>query len=206
MDIAEPFQGMTADIIAAYEDIIPNGADSRSIGAYPLETPDVAATKRLAGLALPSASTPLRYSARIKTEAVARLGFYRIVKLFKRALRKPLAGAREDELAALKDGLRRIKRETEKSIRFSFKNYRENLKYQYVVKLIDAVAEHLHQTLRERFDAFSTDLETLTELVKQTDIDRDRAVAQLESMAADLHDILRGLAAQRRGITGANPA
>ena len=113
---------------------------------------------------------------------------------------------REDEMAALKDGMRRIKRETEKSIRFSFKNYRENIKYQYMKKLIDAVAEHLHQTLHERFDAFSADLVTLTDLVKQTDIDRDRAVAQLESMAADIHGIQHRLAALRRGIASADSA
>ena len=55
-------------------------------------------------------------------------------------------------MAALQDAMRRIKRETERSVRFQLKSYRENIKYQYFIKLIDAVSAHMQKMLEERFD------------------------------------------------------
>ncbi|NIM11996.1 MAG: hypothetical protein GTO45_07750, partial [Candidatus Aminicenantes bacterium] len=42
------------------------------------------ALKRVAGLSLPSSTAALRYSTKLRTEAVMRLGFYSVVKLFKK--------------------------------------------------------------------------------------------------------------------------
>ena len=52
----------------------------------PLRIPDLDAVKSRAGLRLPSAGVTLRYSARIKTEAVVKLGCYTLVTLVKRLI------------------------------------------------------------------------------------------------------------------------
>jgi hypothetical protein len=154
----------------------------------------------MSGLSLPPAGTSLRYSAIIKTEAIARLGFYRVVKWFKTVLKKPLRNAREDEMSAIQDSLRRIKRETEKSIRFHFKSYRENIKFQYIHKLIDAASAHMHQMLKDRFDAFGTDLVGIEALVKKTDVDREAVLSTLRTASEDLTHIQSTLNGLHNGI------
>ena len=207
MSVAEPYQAMLVEMVNDYSRTMTAPSDgAAALGHHPVERPDIQAVKRVAGLSLPPAAASLRYSAIIKTEAIARLGFYRVVKWFKKVLKKPLSGAREDEMAALSDGMRRIKRETEKSVRFHFTSYRENIKFQYVYKLIDAAAAHMEQVLNERFEAFGTDLAAIEALVKKTDVDRDTVLEALRRTSAALTEIQTSLHDLRKGIaTGAQP-
>ncbi len=202
MDVAEPFQAMVMDMVAqSNQRLASPGNGTGSLGDRPLEKPDVQAVKRMSGLSLPPAGASLRYSAIIKTEAIARLGFYRVVKWFKTVLKKPLRNAREDEMSAIQDGLRRIKRETEKSIRFHFKSYRENVKFQYIHKLIDAASAHMHQMLKDRFDAFGADLVGIEMLVKKTDVDREAVLSTLRAAGENLAHIQSTLDGLHNGIT-----
>lgn len=201
MSVAEPFQAMAMDMVVQYGESISGAANgSALLGDHPLDRPDIQAIKRVSGLSLPSAGMSMRYSAIIKTEAIARLGFYRVVKWFKKVLKKPLRNVREDEMAALQDGVRRIKRETEKTIRFQFKSYRENIKFQYVFKLIDAVAAHMHLVLNERFDAFGTDLVAIEALIKKTGADRDAVLTALEDITVGMEAIQSTLNSLRKDI------
>ncbi|MFH1980242.1 MAG: dynamin family protein [Pseudomonadota bacterium] len=202
MSVAEPFQAMVMGMVEESSKSISSASNATApLGDHPLERPDIQAIKRVSGLSLPPAGTTLRYSAIIKTEAIARLGFYRVVKWFKTVLKKPLRNAREDEMAALQDGVRRIKRETEKSIRFHFKSYRENIKFQYISKLIDAVAAHMNLMLNERFDAFGTDLVAIETLVTRTGVDRDAVLTTLKEISAGMEEIQSTLKGLRNGIT-----
>lgn len=201
MGVVEPYQAMLKDMVAETSSRVADApGTAASLGDHPLERPDIGAIKRVAGLTPPTASASLRYSAIIKTEAIARLGFYRVVKWFKTVLKKPLTSAREDEMAALGDGVRRIKRETEKSVRFHFKSYRENIKFQYVFKLIDAAAGHMHQLLNERFDAFGTDLSAIETLVKKTDVDSEAVLTALGQFSQGVGEIQATLIALREDI------
>ena len=49
---------------------------------------DLEDVKKVAGLKLPAAATSMRYSAKVRTEAVVRLGVYSVLKLFKKAFKK----------------------------------------------------------------------------------------------------------------------
>ena len=91
--------------------------------AAPVALPEVSAIVRSAGLKVPPAIASMQYSASIRGEAVMRLGAYRIVRFFRKMFKKPPHGPAGEELLALKDGVLRLKRETEQSIAFNFKDY-----------------------------------------------------------------------------------
>ncbi len=88
-------------------------------------------------------------------------------------------------MRALADGIRIIKNETEKSIVFHFENYRENFKFQYVSKLIEASSEHLHQLLMEQFQSYNTDIKALEKVIQQKGNEREETINFLDRIALD---------------------
>jgi hypothetical protein len=103
-------------------------------------------------------------------------------------------------MRALADGVRLIKRETEKSIVFHFENYRENFKFQYVSRLLDASAENLHQLLIERFQSYSTDMRSMEKTVEKKGSDREEMIGFLEQVTDDIQRIQESVAGMRKAI------
>ena len=128
------------------------------------------------------------FSSKIQTEAVMRLGFYRVAKVLKRLLKKDVKN-KEDEIKALQDSMRRIKGETEKSIISHFKDYTENIKFQYLFKLVDALSNHLNELLIGRFQVYITNLTEITELISNKQIDKKQASSILNEMYATCYRI-----------------
>jgi GTPase SAR1 family protein len=188
--VAEPYQSMAMDAIAEYQvavnrndtAAVAGGEDQRSL----LELEDV---KKVAGLKLPAAATSMRYSAKVRTEAVVRLGVYSVLKLFKKAFKKPLKNEKEEQMLALADGVKRMKGETEEALIFHFKNYRENFKFQYAFKLVDFASAHLHRTLLERLQAYDTDLTALTRVMETRGDERVRMIALMDKTTPELRNI-----------------
>ena len=81
------------------------------------------------GLKPPALVSATHYSARIKAEAIMRLGFYKAVQKSKTMFRKSAGQGGQEMRKALEDALRRMKQETLKSVYFHLKDYRENLKF-----------------------------------------------------------------------------
>jgi GTPase SAR1 family protein len=155
-----------------------------------LTSSNMESIKSILGLALPSMVVSMQYAAKIKTEAVMRLGFYTITKLFKKFLGKPVLIRNEETILALEAGMKRMKRETEASVFYHFKNYKENIKFQYIFKLIDAVSNSLFEALFDRFQAYITDLSKASEFLSNKRIDKQRASEMFEEMkmtTADIH-------------------
>jgi len=161
---------------------------------------DFDSIKLLIGLKLPPSDATMRYNAKIKTEAVIRLGFYSALNLFKRILRKPIRNKREQEIQALKDGIKRMKRETEKSIASHFKDYKENVKFQYIFKLVDGASNHLHQQLMDRFQAYAADLGMTVDRISEKQFDYDKDAAALKDMAVASDRIERKIHSVREKI------
>jgi hypothetical protein len=111
-----------------------------------------------------------------------RLGFYSAVKMLKKILKKPIQNKNEEEILALKDGVLRMKRETERSIIFLFKDYKENIKFQYLFKIADAASSRLAETLLDRFQTYVTDFSTIEELMKQEQSEKERTSQILKEM------------------------
>jgi len=189
--IAEPFSHMVADAVHEFNTTVSNfdGDASREALDISTDAPDIEAVKGTFGLKLTPATAVMKYSARIKTEAVLKLGFYSVLNLFRRVLKKPVQDKKEDAKLALKDGMRRMKRETERSIVFHFKNYRENIKFQYIFKLADAVSNRYYDVLTEQFQTYITELTSLITLVNQKRIDKEQLFNILKEIDSDLEDI-----------------
>ncbi len=194
LTIAAPYDGLLQDALSDY------GTSMRNIGFSPVKDcmcairiPELDGVKSRSGLRLPSSGITLRYSARIKTEAVAKLGCYTLVTLVKRLLRKSTPDRQGDEIHALKDGVNRMKRETERSIVSHFTDYRENLKFQYLFKLADAAFQSLLECLVERFDAYSMDISRIAQWADGHQTDKDRVSQILNGMRLKSREIAEQL-------------
>lgn len=193
--IAGPYDAMVKEALSDYTDTIEQlgiTALREDFGA--IEPPDIQSVKANAGLILPPAVASLRYSARIKTEAVMRFGFYALAKRFKKLFKKSPDAKRQDAIEALKAGVVRMKRETEKSILSLLTDYRESVKFQYLFKLIDLTSDNLYHRLIERFRGCVTDLSEMSTLVGDHSRDKTEASEILGRMSqkyAEIHAHIR---------------
>lgn len=199
--VAGPYYSMASDNVADLKAVIGNSTAKAASGAGEGQILlDLDTLKRVAGLKLPSSTANLQYYSRVRAETVVRLGLYSIKKLFRKALKKPLEDEKEGEMRALSDGVRLIKRETEKSIVFHFENYRENFKFQYVSRLLDASAENLHQLLVERFQSYSTDIQSMEKTVEKKGGEREEMVEFLGRVNDDIQRMQESISSTRKAV------
>ena len=184
--VAGPFQSMASDEIAELKASVDNsktGGDTEAPTSQSLL--DLDALKRITGLTLPSSTAALQYTTKVKTEAVMRLGLYSTINLVKKVFKKPPENKKEEQMHALADGFNLIKRETEKSIVFHFENYRENFKFQYVARLLEAASAQLHQLLMERFQSFDTNINALEAMAQKKGKEREDMINFLARINKD---------------------
>ena len=182
--IADPFDVMVQDAISGYNGMMENFGIVRSFESPErIDLPDIDTIKAITGVTLPPAVAYMRYTATIKTEAVMRLGFYTVVTFFKKILKKPIEKKNEESILALQAGVLRIKRETEKSMAFFFKDYQENIKFQYAYKIVEAVSNSLYESLIDRFQGYAADLSNTVDLINNKLIDKEQASTTLQEMA-----------------------
>ena len=130
----------------------------------------------------PPLAAAMHYSTKIKTEAVLRLGLYRVIRNVSKLFRKSANREGEETLRALKDAIRRMKRETGKSVVFHLKDYRENLKFRYLFKLAETTSDGFGQAVLDRFQAYFSDLSATMERIGTSQNDKVRAVKILNEM------------------------
>lgn len=188
--VSGPFQEMASEELAELKASVSSAAaDSETDAPSGKGLLDMTALKQITGISLPSSTAALQYTTKVKTEAVMRLGLYSTITLFKKVFKKPPKEEKEEQLHALADGFKLIKRETENSITFHFENYRENFKFQYAARLLDAAAAQLHQLLMERFQSYDTNISALEKMVQKKGKDREEMTNFLESASNDIHKI-----------------
>jgi hypothetical protein len=188
--IAAPFDAMSKEALVEYNISMRQfGISIQPETRHPIDLADMDSIKTTAGLSLPPAVAVMHYTARLRTEATLRLGFYSSAKALKRVLKKPIKNQKEDALLALRDGIIRMKKETEKSVVSHFKDYKENLKFQYLFPLVDAVSTALHNVLNDRFQALNTDLSMMVAQVNRRQVDHQQVLASLNSMERWVHKI-----------------
>ncbi len=150
---------------------------------------DLKTLKQTKNLAFPPAAATMNYSTAIKTEAIMRLGMYNFIKQIKRLIRQPVKDEAANAMSALKDAVKRMKKETEESLVFHFKNYKENLKFQYIFQLVDVVSENIHNVLMERFHDYTQDLSQLTGSMAKNQVNKEQLSASLQESAAAVDEI-----------------
>jgi len=154
-----------------------------------IKLPDMDSIKETSRLKMPPVITFIRYSAKIKTEAVMKLGFLSVIRIFKKIIKKPISENNSDEIEALKSGIRRMKRETEKSIIFHLNDYRENVKFKYLIKLVDVVSGVLDQELLRGFNNYADDLLRLNEKINSKKVDKKLTHEILAKIIRDIPKI-----------------
>jgi len=182
--IAGPFDIMVQETIATYNRMMCKlGINHSNENIKNIDLPDISTIKSITGLTLPPVAAYMRYTAKIKTEATMRLGLYKVVKIFKKLLKKPIQGKNEGEILALKDGVLRMKREMEKSVISHLKDYQENIKFQYIYKLVEAESNSLYESLLDRFQVYGADLSSIVDLINNKVIDREQTSEMMKAMA-----------------------
>jgi hypothetical protein len=89
-----------------------------------------------------------------------------------------------------------MKRLTEDSLQFQFKDYRENLKFTYLFRLLEEVAQRLVETLTDRFQAYGGDTTEISAHFDRQLSDRQRIAALIKEMqvtAGDIDDMISRL-------------
>lgn len=196
-----PFESMINDALQQYEIAMAKFGLPQGPGRLHFDTAsDIEAVKHSLRIALPPADASMRYSAHIKTEAVLRFGVFSLLQLVRKALKKADDGRYDDTLNALKGGIRRMKRETERSISDHFKDYRENLKFQYLLPLADAVGQRLYEALTGQFEVYGNNLKSIVEGISDECIDIERSDADLGRIAQALEQIKSQRRALRREV------
>jgi GTPase SAR1 family protein len=167
--IAESINPKLVDFVHLEEEKIKAVSDQVS-GPYGLMIQD--ALDQYPSLSIPPLVTTLRYSGRIKTEAILRLGIYNTLRAMRKLLRKRTGGELESAMRSLDDSVRRIKEQLRESIAAHLLDYKENLKYQYFFKLVDAVSNSLYEALVDRMRAFTGSLSDMSGLIENQHTDR----------------------------------
>jgi hypothetical protein len=114
-----------------------------------------------------------------------RLGYYKAVRKSKSVFKKTAGKQGEVELKALENALNRMKRETARSIVFHLKDYRENLKFGYFFKLVEAVSENFARIVLEHFQAYFSDLSTTIQRIGSSQSSKNKARQILADLELD---------------------
>jgi hypothetical protein len=154
------------------------GAENRRMAL-----PGVDAVKEETNLKLPALVAFLRYSARIKTEAFLNLGFFSLVKAFRKLLKKNDSPGSQTQVKALHRGVKRMKQLTGESILYQCKDYRENIKFKYLFKLVDEMGRRLSETLSDQFQSVGTETAVMMGQLKDRRAEKEQTVAKLAEMA-----------------------
>jgi hypothetical protein len=202
--LVDPFEAMVRDAVLQYERVLAKLEIEQIPGQWTMDTmPDIENIKQSTGLELPAAKAAMRYSAHIKTDAVLRLGFHALIGMFSKLFKKQGGSKGRQQIEALKGGIHRMKRETVRSLYEHFKDYRENIKFQYILRLTDATKNRLYEGLTEHFRAYLSGLKdvissmamerkdktSLDGTLKEIESDVTASISQLEVLRQDIGQI-----------------
>ncbi len=191
-EVSEPYRLMMDEAMEAYgKTLFPYGIDLQAAPQQASMNIDLEEVKQIINLHLPSSRANLRYSANIKTEAIMRLGFYAVVRIFRQVFKHDKRPAFEQGLQALSAAAVRMKKEIKRSLLDQFKDYRENIKFQYLIKLVDAAAARQKEIMSKQFESYLTDLKQTLEVMTGTRKERENYIQVLESKAGALEQILQ---------------
>ncbi|MCD6186277.1 MAG: dynamin family protein [Deltaproteobacteria bacterium] len=180
--VAVPYETMVKDALLKYTNGLSDfGINSMDTKGGNIAFPGFDSIKAGEGLIVPPVVAHMHFSAKIKTEAIMRLGFYNFIKFIKKIFKKETQDKKEEALA-LKKAVFRIKQETEKAVIFHFINYQENLKFQYFFKFIDAASNSYYKALVDQFHANSIDHSNITTLIGKKQTDKEYALKTLKKM------------------------
>jgi GTPase SAR1 family protein len=199
--IIKPYSAMLSDTSDEYYRLMKKLGVSLNTEEQPaIGMPDMETQMQRIGLNPPKLVTTMNYSAKIKTAAILRLGVYSLQRNLKKLLKKPASKRAEVVRQALSGGTQQMKRETLKSIVEQLKDYRENLKFAFLLKLVENSAENLSDLMLDRFQLFFTDLGAVADRLDSTKTDKQRASQILKQMDHQTSEVKGSISHLRRRI------
>jgi GTPase SAR1 family protein len=178
-----PFDTMIEDVFDELSGRLGRGElFNKGIDPSSNKRPKMDAVISVGSLRPPPLVAAMQYSTKIKTEAIMRLGLYRVMGNVSKLFRKSDDRESEQSLRALKDAIQRMKRETGKSVVFHLKDYQENLKFRYLFKLAEATADSCAETALNRFQAYFSDLSATMARIGTGQNDKAGAMKILDNM------------------------
>jgi len=203
--ITRPYNAMLSDAYAEYIRMMKKLGVSLNIEGQPkIELPDMVAQLQQSGLNPPKLVTTMHYSARIKTAAILRLGVFSLQRNLKKLLKKPASKRAEVVRQALRAGTQQMKRETLKSVVEQLKDFQENLKFAFLLKLVENFAENLSDLMIDRFQLFFTDLTAVVDRLDSTKADKQRISKILKEMDQRATEVKGSIGHLRRRIEQAD--
>ena len=189
-NVAGPYNAMVKDTISRHKETLKNVGVQLTEHGFDYEFSfSVDTIKKTTGLRVPPLASSLQYTAKVRTEAILRLGYYNFAGFIKKLFKKSIQNQEEGEILALRDSIKRIKRETERSLVFHLGDYRENLKFQYIYKLVDVASNTLYDMLFDRFQIFTTDISEMMEMIGNEHQVKKKAIDGLANMDRSLQKI-----------------
>jgi hypothetical protein len=203
--MTRPYSAMLSDAYAEYIRMMKELGVSLNIEGQPkIELPDMVAQLQQSGLNPPKLAATMHYSVKIKTAAILRLGVYSLQRNLKKLLKKPAGKRAEVVRQALSGGIQQMKRETLKSVVEQLRDYRENLKFAFLFKLVESFAENLSDLMLDRFQLFFTDLAAVADRLDSTRTDKQRASTILKEMDQRTMEVKGSIGHLRRRIEQAD--
>jgi GTPase SAR1 family protein len=189
--VSGPYSLMIQDALDQYHRAVEKlGIKVQARPFKPVKAPELSLVKGDARLGIPPLVTTMRYSARIKTEAIVRLGIYNTLGAVKKLLKKQTGGDRDGAMRSLEGSVRRIREELRESITTHLMDYKENLKYQYFYKLVDAVSSSLYKALVDRMRAFTGSLSDMRGLIENQQMARDHMIEEFGALRTSVDTLL----------------
>lgn len=199
--VVEPYGAMVSNTVGQFESEFAQFNLGQVAARHSFEMrSELEGIKQSMGLELLPAAATMHYSAHIKTDAVLHLGAYSLLRIVGKILNKPIGHKGSEESKALADGVRRMKRETERSVYANFKDYQENIKFQYMFLLVNAANARLYEYLSAHFGLHVADLNALVESMGSQCCDKERIDEALQTIEASTDLSRRRLDALRRDV------
>ncbi len=164
-----------------------------------IQFPRIDTVKADANLSVPPIIASMHYSAGVRTEAVMRAGAYWAIGFTKKIFKRPFLSEKQKKIQALEHAVLRMKEETQKAVGFNFKSHRENLKFQYLLKLIKIYSQSVSKALEEACQTYFIDASKIETLMTTHEVDKGAVlakIAQTERQAAILMDKMDSLKAE----------
>ncbi len=183
--ISNPYEELVNDILEEYN----RGMAALGIPAsveprYGSIKVDMDWIRKGAGIRLPQNEIALRYSTKIRSDAILYFGLFSFAGWIAKLLRQKAPDGAANGVRSLRKGVIRMKRETERTVSAHFKDYRENIKFQYLFKLSEAVSRYLLDALGQRLQDYGATLALLGQTVDGEREDRSRTLETLRASKA----------------------
>jgi hypothetical protein len=203
--VVDPFNAMLENALDDHQRLMEEiGIKTGDADTAGLTVPELDAVARSGGLSRPPLAATMRYSTKIRTEAMVRLGAYTLLRSVKRLVKKKVQDKREIAILALKSGTDRMKAETLESVRDHLVDYQENLKFRYLFRLAEKAADVLSETMLEKFQAYFTNVESLVDMIGTHQIDKEKAATVLADLDRGLQTLQPRIARLKNTIEPAD--